>query len=66
MYILKYFQKKKFKRLKRIEDEESDNDDDEEEKDDREAIANELFEGDDMVSFIHIKFYLAINCCINL
>lgn len=45
---VKVQRKKKFKRLKRIEDEESDNEEAEEEKDDREAIANELFEGDDM------------------
>ncbi|KFM65277.1 Transcription elongation factor SPT6, partial [Stegodyphus mimosarum] len=44
---IKVRRKKKFKRLKRIEDEESD-DGDAEDGDDREAIANELFEGDDM------------------
>ncbi|GIX89466.1 transcription elongation factor SPT6 [Caerostris darwini] len=46
---VKVQRKKKFKRLRRIEDEESDNETDENrEVDDREAIANELFEGDDM------------------
>ncbi|GFR31977.1 transcription elongation factor SPT6 [Trichonephila clavata] len=46
---VKVQRKKKFKRLRRIEDEESDNEaDDDREVDDREAIANELFEGDDM------------------
>ncbi|CAL1273727.1 unnamed protein product [Larinioides sclopetarius] len=45
---VKVQRKKKFKRLRRIEDEESDNEADEDrEKEDREAIANELFEGDD-------------------
>ena len=49
--------------MKRIEDEESDNEDEEEEKDDREAIANELFEGDDMVSFVNAaNFYNIFRC----
>ncbi|KAG8195803.1 hypothetical protein JTE90_004806 [Oedothorax gibbosus] len=43
---VKVQRKKKFKRLRRIEDE-SDDEDAGEERDDREAIANELFEGDE-------------------
>ncbi|XP_054723966.1 LOW QUALITY PROTEIN: transcription elongation factor SPT6-like [Uloborus diversus] len=47
---VKVQRKKKFKRLKRIEDEESDDEAEDSGKgvDDREAIANELFEGDDV------------------
>ncbi|CAL8137322.1 unnamed protein product [Orchesella dallaii] len=40
-------QRKKFKRLKRIEDEDSDQEDAQDQGDDRDAIANQLFEGSD-------------------
>ncbi|ODM97896.1 Transcription elongation factor SPT6 [Orchesella cincta] len=40
-------QRKKFKRLKRIEDEDSDQEEGQDQGEDREAIANQLFEGSD-------------------
>jgi len=48
-----YFQierKKKFKRLRRLDDDESGDERGEDDGEDREAIANELFEGSDNVS----------------
>lgn len=44
---------KRFKRLRRIEDEESDGEGGEGEGEEREAIANELFEGSDNVSLFY-------------
>lgn len=46
--------KKKFKRLRRLDDDESgDEHEEHDEGEDRDAIANELFEGSDHVSFNH-------------
>jgi len=48
---------KRFKRLRRIQDEESEEEQEEEKGDEKEAVANELFEGSGDVSF---HFYVIL------
>jgi hypothetical protein len=47
--------------LRRLEDEESEDEGGEDEGEDREAIANQLFEGSDNVSKFHLLFSLFIH-----
>ena len=51
------FFQKRFKRLKRIEDEESEGEEEHEVEEERDAIANELFEGSGDVSIIFLFKY---------
>lgn len=62
------FQKKKFKRVRRIEDEESDNEDSKDSTN-RDAIANELFEGSDAVRVfrsIAVAAFVPGRCLVSL
>lgn len=43
--MILFFQKRRFKRLRRIQDEESEGEEEREVDDERDAIANELFQG---------------------
>lgn len=54
------FVQKRFKRLKRIQAEESDDEREEERGDERDAVANELFEGSDHVSCL---FFVSKSGC---
>lgn len=49
--MILFFQKRRFKRLRRIQDEESEEEEEREVDDERDAIANELFQGSGEVIF---------------
>lgn len=62
--ILLFVSQKRFKRLRRIEDEESEEEVQKEADEERDAIANELFEGSGDVSAT--KMYHIVSLCVQM